>query len=353
MRIFAGILAAAMLFVLSFSAGSAESAAPDAPVVVLRVADYGEIWLELYPELAPVTAENFLDLVDSGFYNGLTFHRIISGFMAQGGCPLGTGTGSSGKNIKGEFSSNGVDNPLKHERGVLSMARSSDPDSASCQFFIMHADAPHLDGSYAAFGRVICGMVIVDALCLNAHVTDSNGTVPREDQPVITEAVRADRAEAEAAAAREAENGAEGGVFDDPVSGLSFPVPDGWRLQRCENGSAVFTDGAAGFTLSTLDFWRRLGKSAQAQYAAAGHPREALTTEAFNRAGFASAIGVTEDQLAEKTVNGVLWLSAEAETGGETRQYYIGAVSGTVIILSGAQDAVPAMEAVLASLAVE
>ena len=209
MRISALLFAVIMMFMLPFSAGSGESAAADAPVIVLRVADYGEIYLELYPEYAPLTVENFLRLVDSGFYNGLTFHRIISGFMAQGGCPLGNGTGSSGTSIKGEFSSNGVDNPLKHERGVVSMARSGDPDSASCQFFIMHADAPHLDGSYAAFGRVLSGMGIVDAICRNAHVIDSNGSVPGEDQPVITEAARADRAEAEAASAREAENGSE------------------------------------------------------------------------------------------------------------------------------------------------
>ncbi len=352
MRILSGILALILLLTLSFSAVSAETAA-DAPVVVLRVADYGDIYLELYPDLAPVTVENFLSLVDSGFYNGLTFHRIISGFMAQGGCPLGNGTGNSGKNIKGEFSSNGVDNPLKHERGVLSMARSSDPDSASCQFFIMHADAPHLDGSYAAFGRVLSGMGVVDALCLNTNVTDSNGTVPKEDQPVITEIIRADRAEAEAAAAREAENGAEGGVFDDPVSGLSFPLPEGWRLQSCEDGTAVFTDGTSVFSVNTLDFWRRLGKAAQAQYTAAGHPRETLTTETFKRDAFASAVGMAEDQLSEKTVNGILWLSASAEQNGTARHCRLGAVNGTVVILAGDEKAAPAMEAVLAALTVE
>ena len=353
MRFFAGILAVVMTLTLSFSAGSAESAAAEAPVVVLRVADYGDIYLELYPELAPVTVENFLNLVDSGFYNGLTFHRIISGFMAQGGCPLGNGTGSSGTNIKGEFSSNGVDNPLKHERGVLSMARSGDPDSASCQFFIMHADAAHLDGNYAAFGRVLSGMGIVDAICQNAHVTDSNGTVPREDQPVITEAVRTDRAEAEAASAREAENGSEGGVFDDPVSGLSFPMPQGWRLHSCEKGSALFTDGASAFYISTLDIWRQLGKSAQEQYAAAGRTRDALTTEAFNRAAFAASAGVTEDQMTEETVDGILWLAAKTEKDGETRLYHTGAVNGTVIILSGTEGAAPAMEEILSSLTVE
>ena len=353
MRISALLFAVIMMFMLPFSAGSGESAAADAPVIVLRVADYGEIYLELYPEYAPLTVENFLRLVDSGFYNGLTFHRIISGFMAQGGCPLGNGTGSSGTSIKGEFSSNGVDNPLKHERGVVSMARSGDPDSASCQFFIMHADAPHLDGSYAAFGRVLSGMGIVDAICRNAHVIDSNGSVPGEDQPVITEAARADRAEAEAASAREAENGSEGGVFDDPVSGLSFPMPDGWRMQSCMNGSAVFTDGTAVISLSTQDVWRQLGKSAQEEYAAAGLTREKMTTEAFRREGFAASAGVPEDQLKEETVNGRLWLAATAGKDGEARQYDAGAVNGTVILLAGTEGAAPAMEAILASLAVE
>ena len=351
MRMIAGMLV--VMMILLFSVGIAESTAAESPLVVLRVADYGDIYLELYPEAAPVTVENFLMLVDSGFYNGLTFHRIISGFMAQGGCPLGNGTGSSGTNIKGEFSSNGVNNPLKHERGVLSMARSGDPDSASCQFFIMHADGSHLDGNYAAFGRVLSGMGVVDAICMNAHVTDSNGTVPKEDQPVITEAARVNRAEAEAASAREAENGSEGGLFDDPVSGLSFDLPDGWRLQSCENGNAVFTDGTASFSLNTQDIWRRLGKKTQEQYASAGYTRDAMTTEAFTRASLASSVGVTEDQLTEKTVNGILWLAAETEKDSELMQHYIGAVNGTVIIFDGAKDAAPAMETILSSLTVD
>ena len=352
-RIFAGMLTLVMMLMPPFSAGSAESGAADSPVVVLRVADYGDIYLELYPEWAPVTAENFLKLVDSGFYNGLTFHRIISGFMAQGGCPLGNGTGGSGTNIRGEFSSNGVANPLKHERGVLSMARSADPDSASSQFFIMHADAPHLDGNYAAFGRVLSGMGVVDAICRNAHVTDSNGSVPGEDQPVITEAARADRAEAEAAMAREAENGAEGGIFDDPVSGLTFPVPDGWRLQSCANGNAVFTDGTDVFSLSATDVWRQMGKSMREQYTAAGVTRGRLTTDAFTRAAFAAAVGAAEDQLTEKTVNGRLWLTAATDRNGEARQYHIGAVNGTVVVFAGAENTVPVIETVLSSLTVE
>jgi len=122
------------------------------------------IRLELYPEIAPITVENFLDLVNKGFYNGLTFHRIIPGFMIQGGDPSGNGTGGPGYSIKGEFKSNGVNNTMKHERGVISMARAFDPNSAGSQFFIMHKDAPHLDGEYAAFGKVIEGLEAVDEI---------------------------------------------------------------------------------------------------------------------------------------------------------------------------------------------
>lgn len=113
-----------------------------------------EMEFELYPEIAPITVENFVNLVKKGFYDGLTFHRVIPGFVIQGGCPLGNGTGGPGHTIKGEFKRNGVDNPIKHEKGVLSMARSMMPDSAGSQFFIMVGDAPHLDGQYAAFGKV-------------------------------------------------------------------------------------------------------------------------------------------------------------------------------------------------------
>ena len=154
--------------------------------VTIEVADYGTITAELYGEIAPITVENFVKLANEGFYDGLTFHRVISGFMIQGGDPLGNGTGGSSEKIKGEFSSNGWDNPIAHERGVLSMARSSAPDSASSQFFIMHQAAPHLDGSYAAFGRVLSGIEVVDAICANTPVTDSNGTVAAGYQPVIT-----------------------------------------------------------------------------------------------------------------------------------------------------------------------
>ena len=154
--------------------------------VQIDIANYGTIIAELDADAAPITVSNFVKLVNEGFYNGLTFHRIISGFMIQGGDPLGNGTGGSSERIKGEFSSNGWDNPIAHERGVLSMARSSAPDSASSQFFIMHQAAPHLDGSYAAFGHVLTGMEVVDAICRNTPVTDNNGTVQKANQPVIT-----------------------------------------------------------------------------------------------------------------------------------------------------------------------
>ncbi len=154
--------------------------------VAIDVQDYGTITAELYGDVAPITVENFLNLADEHFYDGLTFHRIISGFMIQGGCPLGTGTGGSDKEIKGEFAMNGVENPLSHTRGVLSMARSPLPNSASSQFFIVHQDSTYLDGSYAAFGKVLSGMEIVDAICQDTPVIDNNGTVLKEHQPIIT-----------------------------------------------------------------------------------------------------------------------------------------------------------------------
>ena len=133
-------------------------------MVIIEMENGQKIELELCPEAAPETVKNFEALVKRGFYDGLTFHRIIPGFMIQGGDPLGNGMGGAEKNIKGEFRANGHNNPIKHERGVISMARAFDPNSASSQFFIMHADAPHLDGQYAAFGKVISGMDAVDEI---------------------------------------------------------------------------------------------------------------------------------------------------------------------------------------------
>ena len=149
------------------------------PIVTIEMENGGVIKAELYPEIAPNTVNNFVSLVKKGFYDGLIFHRCISGFMIQGGCPLGTGTGDPGYSIKGEFSQNGFKNDLSHSRGVLSMARAMDPNSAGSQFFIMHADGPFLDGQYAAFGKVTEGMDVVDGIV--AIPTDWNDR-PREDQ---------------------------------------------------------------------------------------------------------------------------------------------------------------------------
>lgn len=151
----------------------------------IKVKDYGTIEVELDGDTAPITVANFIKLVNEKFYDGLTFHRIMSGFMIQGGDPLGNGTGGSDETIKGEFSSNGVENNISHKRGVISMARSSEPDSASSQFFIMHQDADYLDGQYAAFGKVTKGMSVVDKICEDVTPTDGNGTVEKADQPVI------------------------------------------------------------------------------------------------------------------------------------------------------------------------
>lgn len=185
---------------------------------VITVENYGDIKLELDGDTAPITVENFVKLAKSGFYDGLTFHRIISGFMIQGGDPLGNGTGGSDETIKGEFSLNGVENGITHNRGVISMARSGSAyeqylaygynmsdlpeeaqadieralNSASSQFFIMHKDTPSLDGSYAAFGHVTEGMEIVDKIAENTTVTDDNGTVLKENQPIIKSIVITD-----------------------------------------------------------------------------------------------------------------------------------------------------------------
>ena len=133
-------------------------------MVVIEMENGAKIELELYPEHAPITCKNFLKLVSEGFYDGLIFHRVIPGFMIQGGDPQGTGMGGADENIVGEFRANGHNNPIKHERGVISMARAFDPNSASSQFFIMHEDAPHLDGQYAAFGKVVSGMEAIDEI---------------------------------------------------------------------------------------------------------------------------------------------------------------------------------------------
>jgi peptidyl-prolyl cis-trans isomerase B (cyclophilin B) len=154
--------------------------------VEIEIEKYGTIKLTLDETIAPITVQNFIKLANDGFYDGLTFHRIMEGFMMQGGDPNGNGSGGSPNKIKGEFAINGFDNPLPHVRGVISMARLSYPyDSASSQFFIMHVDYPSLNGSYAAFGWVTSGIEIVDKICENTPVVDRNGTVLSKDQPKI------------------------------------------------------------------------------------------------------------------------------------------------------------------------
>lgn len=151
------------------------------PIVTMKIKNLGEIKAELYPEVAPNTVKNFIDLINRGFYDGIIFHRVIPGFMIQGGCPEGNGTGGPGYSIKGEFSRNGFKNDLKHTRGVLSMARTMIPDSAGSQFFIMVADAPHLDDQYASFGKVIEGMEVADKIV--SAKTDYQDR-PYEDQVI-------------------------------------------------------------------------------------------------------------------------------------------------------------------------
>lgn len=163
-----------------------DASALEGTKAVIDVKDYGKITVELYPNYAPKTVANFVKLAESGFYDGLTFHRIMEGFMIQGGDPKGNGTGGSDENIVGEFSANGfTQNTLSHTRGVISMARSSDMNSASSQFFIVHKDSTFLDGQYAAFGEVTDGMDVVDKIATDAKPVDGNGTIPSSKQPVI------------------------------------------------------------------------------------------------------------------------------------------------------------------------
>lgn len=197
MKKFTAVLTA--MLALCLLAGCGAKAAPAAPAAEgmlsgsytaeIKIKDYGTVIFSMDAGKAPATVTNFVTLAKAGFYDGLTFHRIIDGFMIQGGDPLGNGTGGSEQKIKGEFSANGVANDQSHTRGAVSMARSSAMDSASSQFFIVQKDSKYLDGQYACFGYVTEGMDVVDAICKNTPVTDSNGTVKPENQPVI-ESVR-------------------------------------------------------------------------------------------------------------------------------------------------------------------
>ena len=183
--IYAAVAAVVVIaIIIAVLAGGKNKA--DGITAKIEIENYGTITLALDKEAAPETVENFVTLAKEGFYDGLTFHRIMEGFMMQGGDPLGNGTGGSEKTIKGEFAANGVNNPLSHTRGAISMARSQMPDSASSQFFIVHQDSTFLDGNYAVFGYVTEGIEIVDAVCTDAQPIDGNGTIPAEAQPVIT-----------------------------------------------------------------------------------------------------------------------------------------------------------------------
>ena len=165
--------------------GPAEGEASSLHHVQIKIRDYGTVTLELDADAAPLTVQNFLALAEDGFYDGLTFHRIMDGFMIQGGDPLGNGTGGSDEKIKGEFAANGVQNDISHVKGVISMARATPYNSASSQFFIMVADYTGLDGNYAAFGHVTEGMEVAEKIAKDARPIDNNGTIPPEDQPVI------------------------------------------------------------------------------------------------------------------------------------------------------------------------
>ena len=199
-RIFTLILTVLMLMTLTLT--GLTSCGDDKEYAHIEIENYGTIVVELNREQAPETVENFVNLANDGFYDGLTFHRIIEGFMMQGGCPKGDGTGDSGTDIVGEFSNNGYSNNISHVRGTISMARSGSLyddynyyNTASCQFFIVHEDSLHLDGNYAAFGSVVSGMEIVDAICQSAQPIDGNGTIARSQQPVIKSITIKDTAE--------------------------------------------------------------------------------------------------------------------------------------------------------------
>ena len=188
------IISTLLLILVTASCGKSSPAQPGQKLrhAEIIVKDYGTIKLELDEGVAPITVANFVKLAKEGFYDGLTFHRIMNGFMIQGGDPQGDGYGGSKDKIKGEFSANGWDNPIKHVEGTISMARSGKPDSASSQFFIVLGNASHLDGNYAAFGHVTEGIEVVKKIAADARPTDMNGTIPKDQQPVIEKIVITD-----------------------------------------------------------------------------------------------------------------------------------------------------------------
>ena len=321
-RLLAMILA---LCLLMGCGAAAEEENEEHPVVRIEIEGWGTVYAELYPEIAPISVENFLSLVDRHFYDGLTFHRIISGFMIQGGGSL-----EEVAPIKGEFSANGVENPLLHERGVLSMARTSVMDSATSQFFIMHETSPHLDGQYAAFGRVLAGMGAVDRICGMTPVADSNGTVEPADQPVIRTIVRADRAEAEAAAAEEQKNGLSGERFRDANTTVSFTVPEGWNLTAAEQGVSKFADsGDNVLLLFTGDYWSAQNAGEREQAVSEGISREMMKTEMFRQEALAGWIHAEASQLTAEAHNSIDYYTAEVDGIGA---YWIAVDNGIIII---------------------
>ena len=308
----------------------------NAAYIRITVRDYGDIYAELYPDIAPITVENFLKLVNQGFYDGLTFHCIISGFMIQGGDPNGNGTGGSPDKIKGEFSQNGVNNPLLHDRGVLSMARSQDMNSASSQFFIMHSDSPHLDGSYAAFGSVLAGMWVVDKICQETPVQDRNGTVIRDDQPVIESIHVCEKEEASAAKAAEAEIGKGGTKFEDRLSPLSFTVPEGWHRTADIKGQVSFEKEQSDlrFVIVRSNQWAPLPAAYKASYAGSGMTQDKMDTSAFTKQSLVGMVGGKADDYAEETHSGIIFYTAEQQTSLGLYTYFIGAKNGYVYLFA-------------------
>ena len=283
----------------------AEDGKTETPYIRITVKDYGDLYAELYPDIAPITVENFLKLVNEKFYDGLTFHRIISGFMIQGGDPLGNGTGGSSEQIKGEFSSNGVNNPLSHARGVLSMARSNAPDSASSQFFI-----------------------IVDKICQATPVQDNNGTVLKEDQPIIESIRMATRAEVDGAMAAEAANGASGTVYHDLLSNLSFPVPEGWNKYADAAAQTIFVHAAAlnrPIFLLRYNQWDSLSAAYKQYFAEQNMTRQDMDTQAFKKDSLISLTGLDPADFTEETHSGVLFYTGEKTAEDDPAVYYVGA----------------------------
>lgn len=331
------LLMAVFLLCTGYAAGETDA---EHPLICISVRGYGDLYAELYPDMAPLTVENFLNLVDRHFYDGLTFHRIISGFMIQGGDPRGNGTGGSDEKIKGEFSANGVENPLKHTRGILSMARSQDMDSASCQFFIMHGDAAHLDGNYAAFGQVTSGLWIVDRICQETPVQDRNGTVEKADQPVIETIRRATAEEARGAARQEAMNGRSGTQFQDRVTPLAFPVPPEWNLGESVSRSLYFFhDGASApedkvITVYRENFWDKLSSAYKESLISNGLSQAALNTDQFQRGSLLALTGLEESLFAEETHSGMLFYTAEGIKNSQPVTYYVGAKGGFIYVFA-------------------